>query len=162
MSDAQPAQVLIVDDDLNIRAGLAKLLSRHPEFLVVGEAANAFDALATAENRGGDVALVDLYLPGFHGFTLIEKLRFMQPKLKILVYTAHDDEYFALNALRAGALGFVSKSEPAENTITALRTVLAGQLYLEDGLRQRLLSLVANTPEIEVRGLFPTDPRPPV
>jgi DNA-binding NarL/FixJ family response regulator len=109
---SSPAQVLIVDDDAAIREGLVKLLSRHPEFTVAGEAANAFDALLTAEERGGDVALVDLYLPGFHGFTLIEKLRFMQPKLKIVVYTAHDDEYFALSALRAGAQGFVSKSNP--------------------------------------------------
>jgi DNA-binding NarL/FixJ family response regulator len=154
MTNAGPQKILIIDDDARIRDGLAKLLTRGSEFTVAGEAANAFDGLMMAQDREVDLALVDLYLPGFHGFTLIEKLRAAHPNLKIVVYTAHDDEYFALSALRAGADGFISKSEPAENTIAALRSVASGQLYLEPEIRKRLLSLVENTPEIEVQGLL--------
>jgi DNA-binding NarL/FixJ family response regulator len=152
-SSSSKTQIYIVDDDPSIRAGLLKMLSRNADCVVVGEAGNAFEALELARRQTADAAFVDLYLPGFHGFTLIEQLLELHPKLGIIVFTGHDDEYFALSALRAGARGFVSKSDPVEHLLVALDTVLSGELYLDLPLRSRLLALVANTPEIEFQGL---------
>jgi DNA-binding NarL/FixJ family response regulator len=160
MADPNQKQILIVDDEPDIVDALAQLISRSHEYRVVGRLLNAHEALVAAHGDNIDAAFVDLYLPGFHGFALIEQLLRLNPKLKIIVYSAHDDEYFALSALRSGARGFVSKSEPAENTLLALRKVLAGEIYMEDGLRSRLLALVANTPEIEVKDLL-TSSEPP-
>ncbi len=153
MTSPQAGQILIVDDEPAIRAGLAKLLTRRG-FTVVGQAASVPEALKLTTLAAADAAFVDLYLPGFHGLNLIEELLQIRPGLKIIVYTAHDDEYFALRALRAGACGFISKSEPADHAVLALKTVFSGQIYLEEAMRSRLLALVANTPEIEIRGLF--------
>lgn len=154
MAESRRTRILIVEDDAAIREGLGKLLARRAGFKVIGAAANVPDALDLASREPPEIAVVDLYLPGFHGFSLIEQLVALHPHLQVIVFSAHDDEYFALSALRAGARGFVSKSEPAEHLIEALDTVLAGKLYLEFGLKNRLIALVANTPEIEVKGLL--------
>jgi two-component system, NarL family, invasion response regulator UvrY len=153
-------RIYVVDDDEAIRDGVAKLFSRNPDYVIVGSAGDATEALALARRHAADAAFIDLYLPGFYGFTLINQLLQLNPNLRIIVYTGHDDEYFALSALRAGARGFVSKSEPAENLFVALHTVFSGELYLDLPLRSRLLSLVANTPDIELAGFLKITPNP--
>ena len=160
-SSSPKKRIYVVDDDDAIRDGLVKLFSRNPDFVIAGVARDASEAIALARRHAADAAFVDLYLPGFHGFLVINQLLQLNPDLRIIVYTAHDDEYFALSALRAGARGFVSKSEPAENLLLALHTVFAGELYLDLTMRSRLLALVANTPDIELQGLLKITSPPP-
>ena len=133
------ARILIVDDHAMVREGLAARLSRRPNLEVCGEAAEVDEALDLVDCLRPDLIIVDLSLRSGHGLDLIKKVSMRQPPTKMLVLSAHDESLFARRALRAGAHGYVNKQEAQDTVIEAIETVLSGDRYLSDKLRQELV-----------------------
>ena len=105
------------------------------------------EALAEVERTKPDVVVVDLTLKTGHGIELIEKLKSRDPELKTLVSSMHDEMLFAERVLRAGAMGYITKQEPPEALVRAIRQVLRGEVYLSPRMTSRLLNrVVAGSP----------------
>jgi DNA-binding NarL/FixJ family response regulator len=132
-------RLLLVDDHPLLRKGLALTLDAEPDFEVVGQAADAEEALDAAPRLKPDVVLVDLSLPGMGGLELVKHLAAVLPDAKTLVVSRHDESLYADRAIRAGARGYVSKLEAGEKIVEAVRAVLRGSLYLSDEVKDRML-----------------------
>jgi DNA-binding NarL/FixJ family response regulator len=132
-------RVLIVDDHPIVRRGLAQVIDQEPDLEVCGEANDADSALATMEKLAPDIALVDLMLKGASGTDLIKSLKARHPSIPILVVSMHDVAVYAERALRAGAHGYIMKEEATGQVLTALRKVLAGDVYVSDRVVGRIL-----------------------
>jgi len=137
-------KVLIVDDHPIVRRGLADLIGSRADLEICGEADGVAEALRQVEAAPPDLVLVDLTLRGGHGLKLIEAIADRHPQVKALVSSMHDESLFAERALRAGASGYISKQEPPERLIEALRQVLRGEIYLSPRMAGRLLHRVTS------------------
>ena len=122
-----------------MREGYVSLLNAEPDLEVVAEASSAEEGFDLATETTYDIAIVDLSLPGVNGVELIKRLRSLDPDVKVLVVSAHDEALYAERALRAGARGYLMKHESARQFVTAVRTVLDGELYLSEALQTRFL-----------------------
>ncbi|HVT74676.1 MAG TPA: response regulator transcription factor [Lacunisphaera sp.] len=122
-------KIFIVDDHTLVREWLANLLCQQPDFEVCGQAESAPAALAGIISTAPDVALVDLALKGGSGLDLIKDIRRHNPATQVVVLSMHEEIYFVERAFRAGARGYVTKRESTHLIVTAIRTVLAGQVY---------------------------------
>jgi len=132
-------RILIVDDHPLVRQGLTGLLSAERDFVICGEASGAAEARQLATQTQPDVAIIDLTLKDGNGIELIKELHANSTKMKLLVLTMHDETLFAERALRAGAVGYVSKDQASRTIIKAVRTVLAGGLYLSQPMTERMV-----------------------
>jgi DNA-binding NarL/FixJ family response regulator len=126
----KPRRVLIVDDHPVLRKGLGRLIDSKNEFTVCGEAGNADEAMDLIRMLGPELAIVDIGLPGTNGIELTKAIRKEFPKLAVLVLSVHEEELYALRALRAGAMGYIVKQDAIENITAALREVSQGRRYL--------------------------------
>jgi DNA-binding NarL/FixJ family response regulator len=106
---------------------------------ICGEAANVPQALELVESTDPDLVIVDISLEDDDGFQLIERIRSMYPKVKMLVSSMHDETIYAPRALRAGAHGYINKRESVEMVVHAARLVLQGEVYLSPQVARRLL-----------------------
>lgn len=134
-------QVMIVDDHPILRHGLAELISRQPDMKVCGQAANASEALGQFEAARPDVAIIDISLDGENGIELIEYIRDVDREVKVLVSSMHEEKIFAGRCIRAGATGYVSKTEPVAKVLEAVRCVARGEIFLSPDVEKRLLQL---------------------
>jgi DNA-binding NarL/FixJ family response regulator len=132
-------RVLIVDDQPLARAGFKAVLEATGQIDVVAEAATGEDALAQARQHDPDVVLMDVRMPGMDG---IEATRRM-PRQKVLILTTFGLDEYIIEALRAGASGFLLKDAPIEELVRAVRAVAAGDAQLSPGVTKRLLDQVA-------------------
>ncbi len=134
-----PIRVLLADDHAVLRAGLRLLLTGQNEFEVVAEASTGSDALSSAEKMQPDLILLDLSMPGLGGMDVLPTLRRMVPSTKILILTMHDDPQYLRQALRHGASGYVLKKAADAELISAIRSVLRGELYVHPSMTRVLL-----------------------
>ena len=134
-------RVLIVDDHPLTRDALAALLAQQG-FEVVGEAEEGAEALALARRHEPDVVLLDLTMPGMDGLTALPKIREEAPHSEVVVLTASDTEENLLAAIRAGASGYLLKTESPEQIAAFLRGVVRGDAALSGGVARRLLDRV--------------------
>jgi DNA-binding NarL/FixJ family response regulator len=134
-------RVLIVDDHPLTRDALAALLAQQG-FDVVGEADDGAAAITQAESLRPDIVLLDLTMPGMDGLTALPKIRDVAPDSEVVVLTASDSEENLLGAIRAGASGYLLKTEPPEQIATFLRGVARGDAALSGGVARRLLDRV--------------------
>ena len=111
-------RILIADDHALIRGGLRTLLSHEPSFQVVAEATNGQEAVEAAERERPHVAIVDIGMPGLNGIEAARRISTAVPNVQLVMLTVYSDEGYLLNALRAGARGYVLKSS-AESEIVA-------------------------------------------
>ena len=133
--------VLIVDDHPFLRVGLSESLGREPGLSVCGAVGTAEEALTATEKLRPDVVVADLNLPGKSGLELIKDLASMQPGLPVIVLSMHDEEIYAERCLRAGARGYVMKSEGPEKLAAAIRHVLSGGIHVSAKTSAHILSL---------------------
>jgi DNA-binding NarL/FixJ family response regulator len=131
--------VLIVDDHPVLRHGLALAIGQEPDLEVCGEAGHIEEALRLTEGTHPDLVIADLTLDGEDGIELIDYIKSRWPSVAILVYSAHDEETFAGRALRAGAMGYISKREAIPKIVAAVRQVLSGEIYLSPQMTTDLL-----------------------
>lgn len=142
-SGVKKARVLLVDDHPAIGDALEVFLSRTEDLELGGRAATVIEAMRAIEQNRPDAVVVDLTLGDQNGLELLERIRDRHPGLATIAWTAHHDLHYAERALRAGARGFVTKTEPTSTIVRALRTALTGQIFLNDTLSQVLLQRVA-------------------
>jgi DNA-binding NarL/FixJ family response regulator len=136
-SDA--TRILVVDDHPLLRRGISEVIDQEKDLTVVGEAADASRALTAIENTKPDLVLVDITLNGASGIELLKNIKARFPKLKVLMFSMHDESVYAHRALRAGASGYIMKEEGTEKVLTALHKVLRGEVYLSERLSSRML-----------------------
>lgn len=133
------AQVVIVDDHPVVCRGLIQLISEQSDLEVCGEADSRADALKLVRQKRPDLIVVDISLKDGSGIDLIFEIREWNPQARVLVASIHDESLYADRALRAGAMGYVQKQEPAAVLIEAMRTVLSGRIYLSPRMTERLV-----------------------
>jgi DNA-binding NarL/FixJ family response regulator len=133
-------RLLIVDDHPIVLTGLKLLLAGADRFAVVGEASSAPAACAEAERLQPDVIITDMTMGDGDGIALIEDLWAMLPTVRILVYSSRDEAIWAPQAIRAGAHGYVPKSEPLDAMATALDRVMAGTIQVSEAVQQSLIA----------------------
>jgi DNA-binding NarL/FixJ family response regulator len=132
-------RIFIVDDHPIFRQGLARLLELEPDLECCGEAGDTRQALEALRHLEVDAVVVDISLPGADGIELVKHLRVEHPKLSILVISAHDERTYGLRALRAGASGYLMKREGESQLPAAVRTVLAGKIWVSPDFSGQLL-----------------------
>ncbi|NLG55511.1 MAG: response regulator transcription factor [Rhodococcus sp.] len=135
-------RVFLVDDHEIVRRGLADLLSSVPDFEVVGEAASVGEALVRVPQSGADVAVLDVRLPDGNGVELCRDLRAASPQLRCLMLTSYSDDEALLDAIMAGASGFVLKQILGTDLISAVRTVGEGGSLLDSRTTAALMNRI--------------------
>ena len=143
--------VLVVDDQILIRAGLAALLRAAPGIDVVGEAANGEEAERLARSQRPDVILMDVRMPGGSGITATERIlaAVTDPAPRILVLTTFDLDEYVFDALRAGAHGFLLKDTPPDRLLAAVSTVAAGEMLFAPSVTRRLIKAYTHQATLE-------------
>jgi DNA-binding NarL/FixJ family response regulator len=136
----QRNRILIVDDHPLFCEGLQQMIDRDAALKVCGQAADALSALRTIAELKPDLVLVDISLEGSNGIDLIKQLKIKDEELPILVISMHDESLYAERALRAGALGYVMKNEPAKVVKAAIFKVLGGDIFLSERMSSSVLA----------------------
>ncbi|WP_255807473.1 response regulator [Cohnella mopanensis] len=133
-------RILLVDDHAVVRSGLAMLLGAKEDMEVVGEAAEGEEAIVKAMQLLPDVVLMDLSMPhGKDGLSTTAELKKRLPNTSVLILTMHDDEEYLFRAIHLGASGYILKSSPHDEMISAIRHVAAGNAYLHPTATKRLM-----------------------
>ncbi len=135
-------RILITDDHPIVREGLRIILGTYQDMTVVGEAANGIEALHMIPLCNPDVALVDISMPGMSGIELIGRIRAEHPQLPMLVLSMHQEEQFAVRALKLGASGYLTKDCAPEQLAKAIRKVVEGGRYITPGVADALASSI--------------------
>ena len=148
-------KVLIVEDHPIMRTGLAQLIAQESDLVVCGEAEDAYGALEAIKKFDPDIALVDISLKDSSGIELIKDIKIRWPKLLVLVLSMHEESFYAERALRAGARGYVCKSEVSTTVIQGIRRVLDADVYVSEKVASKMLrKLVAGGTQADV---YPID-----
>jgi two-component system invasion response regulator UvrY len=121
------ATILLVDDHAIVREGYRSLLQKQPRLRVVAEAVDGATAYRLFKETQPDLVIMDLTMPGVGGFETIKRIRQWDPATRILVFTMHLNATYAVQAIRAGAKGYVTKSSPPEELPRAIFEVLRGR-----------------------------------
>ena len=132
-------RVLLVDDHAILREGFAEIINSKPDLQVCGQASTAGRALDAVSRLKPDLVVVDISLQGGSGLELIKSLKAVHPRLPMLVLSMHEESLYAERALRAGALGFIMKREESKTILEAIRTVLKGELFVSESVRDQML-----------------------
>lgn len=127
-------RVLIADDHAIVRDGLKRTLATADDIRAVGEAADGAQVLAAIRSQEIDLLLLDMTMPGSGGIDLIRRVRGECPRLPILVLSMHDEEQIAIRAMRAGALGYLTKGVEPSLLLAGIRRVAAGASFVDPGL----------------------------
>ena len=139
-------RILVVDDHPMTREGIAHLIRHENGLAVAGEAGTAKAALAAVRADPPDLVLADLSLEERSGLELIKDLHALHPEVPVLVFSMHYETLYAERALRAGARGYIMKSEGAVKLLDAIRRVLRGEVFLSDVMRDRAVHRFTHGP----------------
>lgn len=132
-------KVALIDDHPIVRQGLRNLLQTEASLDVIAEADDGITGLELVQRVKPDVLIVDLMMPGLNGLDLIKQVLKRLPRLRILVLSMQSADSYVVEALKAGAAGYVLKETGPSEIIDAIQTVVAGQRYLSPKLAQRVL-----------------------
>ena len=143
---AGPKKILIVDDHPMMREGLSGVINHELDLTVCGAVENAHQAMDAIPKLSPDLVLVDITLPGKNGLELVKDLKAMHPRLAILAISMHDESLYAERMLRAGANGYITKQQPPEELVKAIRQVLGNNLYVSKEVSEKLLRRFSGQP----------------
>ena len=147
-SSSNRTEIVLVDDHPATRDGMKGVLETTMGLSVVAEADDGSTGIDMIEQHDPDLAVIDLALPGGHGFDLLRTIRPQHPDTKLVVYSMFDENVYAERAFRAGARGYVMKEAPVERLVEAIREVAAGRLYLSPEMKSKsFMGLVNDTSE---------------
>ena len=148
-------RVLIADDQTLFRSGLARLLQEEPRITLVGEAANGREAVEKAAALKPDVVLMDLKMPAMDGVEATASIVADHPDVKVLILSTFDADSYVLQALRAGACGYVLKDAHPAAIVSSIMAVLAGERVMAGAVANRVLDMLtgASTPKEFYDGL---------
>ena len=137
--ERKPIKVVLVEDHPMFRERLTQLINKDLQMIVCGEADNIQDAMRMIEETKPDIAIVDITLSGSSGLELIKDLKVRGNPTPVLVLSMHDEALYAERALRAGANGYISKSQASSQVKYAIQAVLGGDVYLSQHMTSRVL-----------------------
>jgi DNA-binding NarL/FixJ family response regulator len=141
----QVVRVLIADDQTLFRSGLARLLDEDQRVEVVGQAVDGADVVKRAAALKPDVVLMDLKMPTVDGIEATRRLASEQPGIKVLVLTTFDADSYVLQALRAGASGYVLKDSQPSAIVSSILAVMAGERVMANAVTNRVLDMLTGT-----------------
>src|SRR6202167_951853 len=136
----EPVTVVIADDQRLVRQGLRLILESEPGIAVVAEAADGAEAVALVRQHSPAVALLDIRMPVLDGLRAARLVIEKYPATRVLILTTFDADEYVYEALRAGASGFLLKDAPADQLITAVRCVAAGDALIDPSVTRRLIA----------------------
>ena len=140
------AQIVLVEDHPMFREQLAHLINKQPDMSVCAEADNGNDGLTAITRQQPALAIIDITLKGSSGLELLKDLRAQGSTVPVLMLSMHAESLYAERALRAGANGYITKEEASGKVMTAIRQVLAGEIYLDPHFMKRVVSRVLVNP----------------
>jgi DNA-binding NarL/FixJ family response regulator len=136
------SRILIVEDHPLFQEALSELIKREPTWQVCGKAADPVEAMQLVEETRPDLVIVDITLGNSSGIDLIKSISAKFSDMPVLVVSMHDESLYSERAIRAGAMGYVTKHAPPKTVRAAIEHVLAGELYLSHKMATSLLAKV--------------------
>lgn len=146
-------KVLLADHHPVFRRGLKSILARDSSFKFKGKVENGADLLPAIEKYNPDLVILELDLPDAHGVAILRTVKDIYPSLKILVVSCHPEEIYALSAIKAGAHGYISKTQPVAAVKKALLRVARGETYLSEGIQANLKSSTKQSNQLRFKKL---------
>lgn len=135
-------RIYIADDHLLIREGLRKILSSENDISIVGETSDPYTALTYAIENKPDVLILDINFPGVNGLDILKKIKELSPLVNVLILSMHPEDKYALQVLKSGASGYISKDSVGEELIKAIRKAATGGKYVSPFLAEALAEAV--------------------
>lgn len=135
-------KVVLTDDHKVVRTGIKQLFEATPDIEVAAECSDGFELLALLRKSSFDVVILDISMPGMDGLDTLKEIRRNYPELKVLVFTMHAEDQYALRVLKAGASGYLCKDQDPEELITAVRKLSHGNMYISNKTAEILASAV--------------------
>lgn len=139
-------RVLIADDQALVRGGFRKILDADESIEVVGEASDGLEAVSMARRLTPDVVVMDIRMPNLDGLQATRRVVEVRPMTRVLIVTTFGLDEYVLEALRAGASGFLLKDAPPENLLVAVRVVARGEALLDPAVTRPLIAELAKRP----------------
>ena len=131
-------RIVIADDHTIVREGLKQILSASPELVVAGEAQNGHEVISRVRELEFDVLLLDMSMPGKSGIELIRQVRSEKPRVRILVLSMHEEEQYAVRAIKAGASGYLTKESASAQLVSAIQKVAGGGAFISSAVAEQL------------------------
>ncbi len=157
-AQADKIRVLVADDHVTVLEGLAAIIGRQPDMMVVAQAQNGREALDLWQKHRPDVALLDLRMPGLDGVGVIEEIHRQDPSARLIVLTTFDTDTDISRAIKAGAHGYLLKDAPREELLACVRAVSSGETSIPSSLVAKLAASITGEPltgrELEVLSLL--------
>lgn len=132
------AEILVADDHAIIRDGLRKILADSDDLVVSGEAGNGHEVMQKVREREWSLIVLDLSMPGRNGLELVKLIKAERPKQRILIFSMHPEEQYAVRVIRAGASGYLSKDGDSDLILPAVRKVVAGGMFISPKVAELL------------------------
>lgn len=142
-------QILLADDHAIIRDGLKQIISFVPDLEVAGEAADGDEVLQQIRTLAVDVLVLDMSMPGRSGIALIQQIKAIKPALHMLVLSMHKESQYAVQAMRAGAAGYITKNTASSQLINGIRKVAEGGTFVSPDIADKLIREI-QTPGAEL------------
>src|SRR5262245_15073806 len=136
----KPTRVLICDDHTLFSEGVKAILRGEPSLEVVGDVRDGRRALEKVRELHPDVILMDVSMPDLSGFDATRKILEIEPSVKVLILTMHEEEELVARCLEAGAAGYLIKDAPASQLVSAIATVMSGERYLSPGVLKKVVA----------------------
>ena len=131
-------RVLLADDHAIIRDGVKQILADTDDLVVSGEASNGMEVLKLVAENDADLLVLDISMPGKSGLELIKLVKLEKPRLPVLIFSMHQEEQYALRALRAGASGYLTKESDGEVLVAAMRKIAGGGVHVSEKVAELL------------------------
>lgn len=138
-------RVLVADDHPLLRSGLKQVLAQEADLTLIGEAEDSEQVLQRLDEQPWDVVVLDIAMPGRGGLDTLREIRRRRPSLPVLVLSMHSEEQFAVRAIKAGASGYLSKSNASGEVVQAIRKVLSGKKYVSTSLAEALANALESS-----------------
>jgi len=151
-----PTRILLADDHQVVRQSLKALLEREG-FQVVAEVSDGQKAVQACSTVHADVAVMDISMPVLNGIDAARELRRVSPKMKVILLTKHDEDQYVMEALRAGARGFVLKTQAATDLVQAIHQVCRGDAYLSPRVSSTVVQAVLSKTDLPPEPLTPRE-----
>lgn len=141
-------KILLVEDHPIFRLGLAELINQEERLIAFGQSEDVESAIKEIENEKPDLIIADITLKNSDGIDLVRYVKQHHKNIPVLVLSMHDEYLYAQRALHAGARGYIMKQEAMESVVTAIEQVLAGKIYLNENVKEHILSNISSPGEV--------------
>ena len=141
-------KILLVEDHPIFRLGLAELINQEEDFIAFGDSKDVAPAIEEIKTLCPDLIIADISLKNSDGIDLVKYVKKYHKTIPVLVLSMHDEYLYAQRALHAGARGYIMKQEAMESVVTAIHHVLEGKIYLNEKVKEHILSHISEAPEI--------------